>query len=135
MLIQQRQSSKRVFPDKWDISVGGQAEAGETSEQAAHREIAEELGIDIPLDDERPRLTMNFEDGFDDIFIVNTEASISDMKLQQEEVKAVDWADRNKILDMIKSGRFVPYHSSYIDLLFSMSGMNGTFDEEKWSEN
>lgn len=134
MLIQQRQSTKKVFPDKWDISVGGQAAAGETSEQAAQREIKEELGIDIPLENVRPQATMNFDEGFDDIFIVTTDAEISDMKLQEEEVRAVDWADRRRIHFMIKSGAFVPYHPAYIDLLFSMSSMNGTFDQGKWSE-
>mgnify|MGYP004566621647 CR=1 FL=1 len=35
MLIQQRQSFKKSFPGKWDVSVGGSAVAGENSRQAA----------------------------------------------------------------------------------------------------
>ena len=37
MLIQQRQPFKKGFPDKWDISVGGSAVAGENSRQQGDR--------------------------------------------------------------------------------------------------
>ena len=39
MLIQQRTESKQWFPGLWDYSVGGRAQAGETSAQAAEREV------------------------------------------------------------------------------------------------
>ena len=60
MLIQQRQSTKKHFPDMWDISVGGQVSSGETSELAAQREIYEELGLDIDMSDMRPLASMSF---------------------------------------------------------------------------
>ena len=39
MLIQQRQSCKKSYPDYWDISCGGCAISGESSQQAAQREL------------------------------------------------------------------------------------------------
>jgi len=41
LLIQQRQPHKQDFPGYWDISVGGGVRAGETSREAAEREVFE----------------------------------------------------------------------------------------------
>jgi len=46
VLCQRRASNKRDFPDRWDMFVGGLARPGERIEEAAARELAEELGID-----------------------------------------------------------------------------------------
>jgi len=43
--LQKRSSTKDVQPGKWDSSVGGHLAPGETYEEAAVRELAEELGI------------------------------------------------------------------------------------------
>ena len=45
MLIQQRQPFKEGWPNMWDVSVGGSVVAGESSREAAEREVAEELGL------------------------------------------------------------------------------------------
>ena len=45
VLLQRRVASKDVYPDCWDLSVGEHLQPGETYEQAAHRGLAEELGI------------------------------------------------------------------------------------------
>lgn len=43
--LQKRKDDKDVQPGKWDTSVGGHVDAGEEYEQAARREMREELGI------------------------------------------------------------------------------------------
>ena len=45
ILLQKRSRSKFIQPGKWDTSVGGHLEPGEGYEQAALRELNEELGI------------------------------------------------------------------------------------------
>ncbi|MEW6714788.1 MAG: NUDIX domain-containing protein [Nitrospirota bacterium] len=45
LLLQKRSMSKDVAPGKWDTSVGGHVNAGETIEEAVRREMEEELGI------------------------------------------------------------------------------------------
>lgn len=45
LLLQKRSFSKCVAPGKWDTSVGGHVDCGETVETALRREMAEELGI------------------------------------------------------------------------------------------
>ena len=45
LLLQKRSMSKDVAPGKWDTSVGGHVNSGETLEEAVRREMEEELGI------------------------------------------------------------------------------------------
>ena len=125
MLIQQRQPFKEGWPDKWDITVGGSAVAGEDSRQAAERETREELGLAIDLSHERPKLTVNFMDGFDDIYVVEREVDLHSLRLQESEVQAVRWAEREEILAMVDGGSFIPYARSFINLLFDLRRMDG----------
>lgn len=45
LLIQKRSSSKRLYPGVWEYAAGGRKEMGEGWEDAALRELEEELGI------------------------------------------------------------------------------------------
>jgi isopentenyldiphosphate isomerase len=45
LLLQKRSMNKDVAPGKWDTSVGGHVNPGETLDQAVQREMEEELGI------------------------------------------------------------------------------------------
>jgi isopentenyldiphosphate isomerase len=51
LFIHLRTSTKDVYPSHWDVCVGGVLAAGESFDDGAHREIAEELGLN--LDPER----------------------------------------------------------------------------------
>lgn len=51
LYVQHRTATKDVFPGYWDLAAGGVVLAGETYEQSAERELAEELGIrGVPLE-------------------------------------------------------------------------------------
>ncbi|MBP3914859.1 NUDIX domain-containing protein [Clostridium sp.] len=126
MLIQQRQPFKSSWPNMWDVTVGGSAISGDTSQSAAEREVYEEIGYKLSLDGIRPALTINFEDGFDDMYLIKKDIEISDLYLQYEEVKAVKLASKEEILKMIDEETFIPYHKSLIELLFFMKDTKGT---------
>ncbi len=118
MLIQQRQPFKEGWSNLWDVTVGGSAVAGDSSRSAAERETREELGLAIDLSHVRPSLTVHWEHGFDDFYILTQPVNLESLRLQYEEVQAVRWADEDEILYMIDTGEFIPYEKSMIGLLF-----------------
>ena len=130
MLIQQRQPFKEGWPNLWDVTVGGSAIAGDTSCTAAARELQEELGLTADLTFERPKLTIHFSVGFDDIYTLIWDVELSDLTLQESEVQAARWATEDEIHRMIDEGTFIPYHHSLITLLFALRSKRGTIAKE-----
>ena len=49
VLLAQRSFQKKVLPGKWDVTCAGHVTYGMTTEEAAHMELQEELGFDVPL--------------------------------------------------------------------------------------
>lgn len=125
MLIQQRQSFKEGWPNWWDISAGGGALAGETSQEAAERETLEEIGYRADFSNQRPFFTVNFKTGFNDFYLIEDDVDTSQLVLQNEEVQAVKWASKEEILQMMDRQEFVPYHRGLIDVMFSMLHCRG----------
>lgn len=125
MLIQQRQPFKSGWPNMWDITVGGSALSGESSQTAIERELFEEIGLKIDLQDVQPHLTINFNEGFDDVYLIEKEININDLVLQYEEVQGVKWAALEEINKMIDDGVFIPYYKSLIRLFFDMRKQYG----------
>ena len=126
MLIQPRQPFKKGWSNMWDITVGGCAVAGDTSQDAAEREVREEIGLELDLQDERPTMTTTFEGGFDDYYVLTRDVDLSSLHLQYEEVQTVRWAEKGEILRMIDDGQFISYEKSLIELLFFFRNHSGT---------
>jgi isopentenyldiphosphate isomerase len=122
MLIQLRTETKDSWPGVWDISVGGSSQTGDTSRSAAHRELLEELGLDVDFENIRPALTINFKEGFDDYYVLNMEPELERLTLQAEEVQRVRWADMEDVFALIDNGEFIPYQKPLIELLFAGGG-------------
>jgi len=120
LLIQQRAAEKFIWPGLWDVSVGGGVDAGETSRQGAEREFREELGFPLDLGGLRASVTVNFDGGFDDFYILTKELDLGTLILQKEEVQAVRWAALEEILNMVDEGAFIPYPKSFLRFLFDM---------------
>ena len=131
MLIQQRQPFKEGWPNLWDVSVGGGVRAGESTRQAARRELMEELGLEFDFDNEAPVLTTTFRKGFDDLYIIHLEPDLDTLRLQPEEVQAVRWASRDEVLSMIERGIFIPYSRPLMEYIFFRHDHWGNFDTDK----
>lgn len=121
MLIQQKGKAKKD-EDKWDITAGGGAMCGERSCEAASRELYEEVDITYFFSLDPPYLTLTYLDRIDDIYILSDyKVDIGKLNLYKDEVKAVKWATKEEILEMIDKGKFIAYNKNYIELLFFMN--------------
>lgn len=125
MLIQQRQPFKEGWPNLWDITAGGSALTGESSTQAARRELWEEVGLDVDLTGVPPMLTIFYGECFDDVYVVTREVDPASLTLQYEEVQAVRWATEAEVFAMLEEGVFIPYHRGYLELLFRLRAQRG----------
>ena len=116
-----KRSENKPGATLWETP-GGSAIAGETSKQAALREVKEELGISLRAEKGIFLKRLRFETNnswFADIWVFNDEINISDIVLQVEEVSDVKWATKDELLHLIQDGQFFN-GSIYLDnLLFA----------------
>lgn len=102
VLLQRRSSNKKYHPNTWALCTG-HVEEGESSREAAVREIKEELGISVCFSD-----LYSFYDGkFDSsdvcFFFIKSNLDDCDFVIQKEELSEVKWFLIDRIIDMIKS--------------------------------
>lgn len=68
LLVHRRSEAKDLWPGWWDAAVGGVVAAGESYDDAARRELAEEVGIEDPSVPVRPLDSGSYED--DDVALI-----------------------------------------------------------------
>ena len=120
-LISRRAQNKTAAPGMWETT-GGSALAGEDALTAALRETKEELGI--ALDPGKGALfteyTWPHSDGsgaaFFSVWIFRQEVSLSDIRLQTDEVRDVLFAPKETLSELVGEGKFIPY--TYLEELF-----------------
>lgn len=108
-LLCQRRQPWKTFADMWDVTVGGSALAGETSQQAMTRELAEELGARFDFRDQHPLFTLRGINFFDDFYFLFANVSPEQLHLQPSEVKDAQFFSYEEIRDMIANGSFIPW--------------------------
>jgi isopentenyl-diphosphate delta-isomerase len=98
IVLAQRSATKLIYPLLWDVSVAGHVDAGEGIEDAAVREVNEELGISITLDSlSKISVTESFQNygknlidnEFHHTFISELRTDITQFKIDTNEVQAV----------------------------------------------
>ena len=92
LFVHLRTATKDVYPSHWDPAVGGVLAAGESFDDGARRELAEELGVAAPL---TPLFPFRYDDRSTVVHAV-VYATVHDgpFTLQAEEIvegRFVDW--------------------------------------------
>lgn len=118
VLIQRRSDDRPLMPGEW-AATGGSAVSGEDSLTAAHRELKEELGLDIAPEKFILIKRMVRKNSFVDIYLVYSDADISSLSLQKEEVAEAVWVHRNKLMSMVRKGDFHNYGYEYFNTILS----------------
>lgn len=109
VLLQRRSASKKKWPNMLDVSAGGHTNLGEFGFETAIRETFEELGVSL----EKENLTFlgctksNMDKGdfkdcmFNEYYVAFKDVSVSNVKLQLEEVSEVKWVTLNELRKMM----------------------------------
>ena len=116
LLIQKRSLNKKGEPGKWDLSSAGHIDVDETPEEAAVREIYEELGIKVEEDDLKlidnylNKVKLNKEiyiNHFTYLFVVQKDISIDDIVMQKSEVSNIMFVNKKEYIDLLNNGNMV----------------------------
>ncbi len=118
-LLQKRCEQKKLYPNMWDIAIGGHISTGEDDLTSAKRELEEELGITCnsikKVDRVKEKLVNNgiISNEYVTIFIVYTDIDIKDLKLQEEEVSEAKWCTKEELNLLIKNNQILPHVREY----------------------
>ena len=120
-LLQKRCPEKKLYPNTWDIAVGGHISAGEDDITSAKRELKEELGLNSEelkiekVDRITEKLANNgvISNEYVSIFIVYTDIDINDITLQVEEVSEAKWCTKEELNKFIEDKVIIPHVREY----------------------
>ena len=75
--------------------------------------------------DDAAYFTINNYQSFGDVYIINDNIDISNLKLDYSKVQNVTWATKDEILQLIEEQKFIPYTEGFIELLFFNKDIRG----------
>lgn len=107
LLITRRSPEKFYCPNCWE-NTGGAVLSGETSRQAAARELEEETGIDAPPEEFLLLTTTKEKRFFTDTYLLFTDIPLEQLRMQPGETVEARWAKLEEIEQLGKQGAFVP---------------------------
>ena len=105
ILIQKRSAATRN-PLRWAETCGS-AIMGETAAQAMRRELSEELGLCADAENTELLSVEKRKASFLFTYIMRTNADISELRLQEEEVAEAKWVTADELTEMIDGGEFL----------------------------
>ncbi len=129
-LMTQRSAKRLTCPLKWEC-VGGSVIKGETSMQAALREVKEEIGVDV-CEDNCQLVTTKIRgivegkriNDIVDIYLVTFDGEVNLMDATTDEVEQVKWMNRSDIEELFANGEMVRIIK---DLTYFLEGAGGCF--------
>lgn len=123
VLQQQRAWDKSIMPGEWDVSVGGHVAAGESYLEAAQRETAEELGMELPAERFIPAGILAVDMAMeptgwrhrtvgDNFVVVERSVDIESLALQGSEVIGARWYNIDQLEADLASPETARQHAS-----------------------
>lgn len=127
ILLSLRHPDKKYLPNYWDVCLGGHLDPGETYEEAAMRELEEEIGIrpgvneltflgvmDVVVSDDSINLHDREHAG---VFVWITDVPLDEFAMQADEVAELRWMPIDKVVqDLAASSpslHYTPPNATY----------------------
>ena len=116
LLIQRRSSNKITESNKWDLSGAGHIDIDETPEQAAVRELFEETGIKVEIEElklidtylNKVKLDNDiFINHYTYLFLVQKDIDIDNIKIEGSEVSNIQFVDKKKYIELFSNKEMV----------------------------
>lgn len=109
VLLQKRSTNKKSWPNLWDVSVSGHISAGEYGKNALKREIEEEIGLVVNINQleyfasskSHQVVGKKINNHFNDCYIINVDVDINDLTPLEEETSELKWFTKNQIIRRI----------------------------------
>ena len=105
LLITQRHPNKKAG-GLWEF-VGGGVLAGETTAQAALREVKEEIGISLTANEVALLKVYKHRNYFMDIYLVKKDVNIQNIVLDKNETVSAKWVSKEELRTMIENQEVV----------------------------
>jgi len=107
LLLQKRSANKKSNPNCWGASCAGHVGVAETLEEAALRELSEELGIIVkekelkPLVYKKTVLRENRDSNVRTWYYIKTNFDIPDFTIQKEELSEIRWFSLDEVISNV----------------------------------
>lgn len=114
LLLQKRSFHKDIQPGKWDTSVGGHIDYGESITDALMRETREELGIEnfSPIAIQSYIFQSDKERELVNVFYTTLDSDKPDVKYDPIEIDGIGWFNKQDVLELIAAGETTPNFAS-----------------------
>ena len=98
---------QKTFKSKGNIwaLTGGHVKSGQSSLEAIKEEIQEELGLTFDESDIKLFKTYKYENVFKDVYYIKHYSDFSNIKLQLEEVEAIEFFDKQDIIKLVNQNQ------------------------------
>lgn len=104
LFLQKRSASKDINPGLWDTSAAGHVDLGESYDEAARRELSEELGVgDAPPIQPIFKLPSSPETGWEFIQVYTVKHD-GPFRLNAQEITEGQWIPTDELDDWIQQG-------------------------------
>ncbi len=120
VLIAKRSQAKKNDPGKWGPAAAGTVEEGETYEEDATKEAAEELGLkNISLSKGPKQYFDKPRRQFYQWFLALIDKPADEFVIQKEEVERVEWIDRDELVRDQKEHpeKYIPFMGEVLRVL------------------
>lgn len=106
LLLQKRNQNKDTFPSFWTLSASGHVSYGQSYDEAAKRELREELGLEINLE---PLHKTYVSQEREFCFIYQGKfLDDKEIKFDQDEVEKVQWVNKDNLKQFVKENKMTP---------------------------